>query len=57
MVHPQVLENCGYDAERFTGFAFGMGVERVALLKYAIPDMRMLVDGDIRVLEQFGAVG
>jgi phenylalanyl-tRNA synthetase alpha chain len=57
MVHPQVLENCGYDAERYTGFAFGMGVERVALLKYAIPDMRMLVESDVRVLEQFGAVG
>jgi len=57
MVHPTVLENCGYDAERYTGFAFGMGVERVALLKYAIPDIRMLVEGDVRVLEQFGAVG
>ena len=55
MVHPQVLENCGYDSERYTGFAFGMGVERVALLKYAIPDMRMLIDGDVRFLEQFGA--
>ena len=57
MVHPQVLENCGYDSERYTGFALGMGIERVALLKYAIPDMRMLIDGDVRVLEQFGAVG
>ncbi|MEX0984102.1 MAG: phenylalanine--tRNA ligase subunit alpha [Actinomycetota bacterium] len=55
MVHPQVLENCGYDPERFTGFAFGMGIERVALLRYAIPDMRMLVEGDIRFLEQWGA--
>jgi phenylalanyl-tRNA synthetase alpha chain len=54
MVHPQVLENCGYDSERFTGFAFGLGVERVALLKYAIPDMRMLIDGDVRLLAQFG---
>jgi phenylalanyl-tRNA synthetase alpha chain len=56
MVHPQVLENCGYDSERYTGFAFGMGIERVALLKYSIPDIRMLVEGDIRVLEQFGGV-
>jgi phenylalanyl-tRNA synthetase alpha chain len=54
MVHPTVLENCGYDSERYTGFAFGMGIERVALLKYAIPDMRMLLDGDVRFLEQFG---
>jgi phenylalanyl-tRNA synthetase alpha chain len=53
MVHPVVLENCGYDAERYTGFAFGLGIERVALLRYEIPDMRMLVDGDTRVLEQF----
>jgi phenylalanyl-tRNA synthetase alpha chain len=56
MVHPQVLENCGYDSERYTGFAFGMGIERVALLKYSIPDIRMLVEGDVRVLEQFGGV-
>ena len=56
MVHPKVLENCGYDSERFTGFAFGMGVERVALLKYAIPDMRMLVENDLRFLEQFEGV-
>ena len=54
MVHPTVLENCGYDAERYTGFAFGMGIERVALLRYAIPDMRMLIEGDVRFLEQFG---
>ena len=56
MVHPQVLENCGYDAERFTGFAFGMGIDRVALLKYAIPDIRMLFDGDVRFLAQFEGV-
>ncbi len=56
MVHPRVLENCGYDSERYTGFAFGLGIERVALLKYAIPDIRLLLDGDIRFLEQFEAV-
>jgi phenylalanyl-tRNA synthetase alpha chain len=55
MVHPTVLENCGYDSERYTGFAFGLGIERVAILKYAIPDMRMLIDGDVRFLEQFAA--
>jgi phenylalanyl-tRNA synthetase alpha chain len=54
MVHPQVLENCGYDAERYTGFAFGMGIDRVAILKYSIPDIRLLVEGDIRVMSQFG---
>ncbi len=55
MVHPVVLENCGYDSERYTGFAFGMGIERVALLRYAIPDMRLLVGGDIRFLSQWEA--
>jgi phenylalanyl-tRNA synthetase alpha chain len=54
MVHPQVLENCGYDPERYTGFAFGLGIDRVAILKYRIPDIRMLVEGDIRFLAQFG---
>ncbi|HWC69555.1 MAG TPA: phenylalanine--tRNA ligase subunit alpha [Actinomycetota bacterium] len=56
MVHPAVLENCGYDPERSTGFAFGLGIERVALLRYEIPDIRMLVDGDVRLLEQFRGV-
>jgi phenylalanyl-tRNA synthetase alpha chain len=56
MVHPRVLENCGYDSERYTGFAFGLGIERVALLEYAIPDIRLLLDGDVRFLEQFEAV-
>jgi len=55
MVHPAVLENCGYDSETYTGFAFGLGIERVAILKYGIPDMRMLLEGDVRFLEQFGA--
>jgi phenylalanyl-tRNA synthetase alpha chain len=54
MVHPRVLENW-YDPERYTGFAFGVGIERIALLRYAIPDMRMLVDSDVRFLEQFEA--
>ena len=56
MVHPKVLENCGYDSERYTGFAFGVGIERIALLRYAIPDMRMLVDNDVRFLAQFEGV-
>ncbi|HEY6568115.1 MAG TPA: phenylalanine--tRNA ligase subunit alpha [Actinomycetota bacterium] len=56
MVHPKVLENCGYDSERYTGFAFGVGIERIALLRYAIPDIRMFVDNDIRFLAQFEGV-
>jgi len=55
MVHPAVLENCGYDSERYTGFAFGLGSDRVALLRYGIPDIRMLFDGDVRFLSQWGA--
>jgi phenylalanyl-tRNA synthetase alpha chain len=55
MVHPKVLENCGYDSERYTGFAFGLGIERVAILKYEIADMRLLIEGDVRFLERFGA--
>ena len=53
MVHPKVLENCGYDSERYTGFAFGMGVERVAMVRYGVNDMRLFVDGDVRFLERF----
>jgi phenylalanyl-tRNA synthetase alpha chain len=53
MVHPKVLENCGYDAERFTGFAFGMGIERVAMVRYGVNDLRLFTDGDVRFLQQF----
>jgi phenylalanyl-tRNA synthetase alpha chain len=53
MVHPKVLENCGYDSERYTGFAFGLGIERVAMVRYGVSDMRLLVEGDVRFLEQF----
>lgn len=56
MVHPQVLENCGYDSERFTGFAFGLGIERVAMVRYGVNDMRLFVEGDVRFLEQFEGV-
>jgi phenylalanyl-tRNA synthetase alpha chain len=56
MVHPKVLENCGYDSERYTGFAFGLGIERVAMIQYGVPDMRMFVEGDVRFLEQFEGV-
>lgn len=53
MVHPAVFEAVGYDAERYTGFAFGMGVERVAMLKYGVDDIRLFYEGDLRFLEQF----
>jgi phenylalanyl-tRNA synthetase alpha chain len=53
MVHPAVLENVGYDTSRYTGFAFGMGVERIAMLKYSIDDIRKYFDNDIRFLNQF----
>lgn len=53
MVHPRVLEMGGYDPEEVTGFAFGMGVERVAMLKYGIDDLRILFENDIRFLSQF----
>jgi phenylalanyl-tRNA synthetase alpha chain len=53
MVHPEVLTHCGIDSERFTGFAFGLGVERVAMLRYGIPDIRVLFENDPRFLEQF----
>ena len=54
MVNPAVLENCGIDSARYQGFAFGMGVERLAMLKYGIPDLRTFYDSDIRWLEHFG---
>jgi phenylalanyl-tRNA synthetase alpha chain len=53
MVHPAVFEHCGIDAEKYTGFAFGMGVERVAMLRYGIPDIRLLFENDPRFLSQF----
>jgi phenylalanyl-tRNA synthetase alpha chain len=53
MVHPQVLVNCGVDAERYTGFAFGMGPERIAMNRFGVPDIRLLYDGDMRFLGQF----
>ena len=51
MVHPAVLENVGYDTRRYTGFAFGMGVERIAMLKYSIDDIRKYFENDIRFLQ------
>ena len=53
MVDPNVLENVGYDAERYTGYAFGMGPGRIALLKYGVPDLRLFFQNDVRFLSQF----
>jgi phenylalanyl-tRNA synthetase alpha chain len=53
MVHPAVFEAVGYDAERYTGFAWGMGIERVAILKYQVEDIRLFYENDLRFLEQF----
>jgi len=52
MIHPRVLENCGIDSERYQGFAFGMGVDRTALLRFGIPHIRLLFEGDLRVLDR-----
>jgi phenylalanyl-tRNA synthetase alpha chain len=57
MVHPNVLRNVGYDPEAVTGWAFGMGVERVAMLKYGIDDIRLFYDNDLRFLGQFRGAG
>ncbi len=53
MIDPQVLENCGIDSERYTGFAFGMGIERITMLKYQIKDLRLFSENDVRFLRQF----
>ena len=53
MVHPNVLRNCGIDPEIYSGFAFGFGVERIAMAKYGIEDMRLLFENDVRFLKQF----
>ena len=53
MVHPAVFEAVGYDPERYTGFAFGMGIERIALLKWGVEDIRLFYENDLRFLEQF----
>jgi len=53
MVHPVVLQYGGIDPERYQGFAFGMGVERIAMLRHGITDIRVFLDGDLRFLGQF----
>ena len=53
MVHPKVLENCGIDSRKYSGFAFGCGIDRLAMLKYGLDDIRFLYNGDLRVVNQF----
>jgi phenylalanyl-tRNA synthetase alpha chain len=56
MVDPAVLENCNIDSEIYTGFAFGMGIERVTMLKYQIKDLRLFFENDLRFLNQFKGI-
>jgi phenylalanyl-tRNA synthetase alpha chain len=53
MVHPNVLRNVGYDPEVYTGYAFGMGIDRIAILRYGIEDIRLFFENDVRFLNQF----
>lgn len=54
MVNPYVLDNCGIDSSVYNGYAFGMGLDRIAMIKYGIPDIRLLFENDVRMLKQFG---
>ncbi|MFA8300460.1 MAG: phenylalanine--tRNA ligase subunit alpha [Hyphomicrobiales bacterium] len=56
MVDPNVLENCGIDSKKYTGFAFGMGVERITMLKYQVKDLRLFFENDMRFIGQFGNI-
>ena len=56
MVHPNVLDNCGIDSKKYSGFAFGMGIERITMLKYQIKDLRIFSENDVRFLNQFVSV-
>ena len=53
MVHPKVLETCGIDSEKYSGFAFGIGLERIVMRRYDISDLRLLYENDMRFLKQF----
>ncbi len=53
MVHPSVLDNCGIDSKKYTGFAFGMGIERITMLTYQVKDLRLFSENDVRFLQQF----
>ena len=54
MVHPNVLKNCGYNPDEVQGFAFGMGIDRLAMLKYGLPDLRAFFESDLRWLKHYG---
>jgi phenylalanyl-tRNA synthetase alpha chain len=54
MVHPNVIRNCGLDPEEYQGFAWGMGIDRIAMLKYGMPDLRAFFDADQRWLDHYG---
>ena len=56
MVDPNVLENCGIDSKKYTGYAFGMGIERIAMLKYGVKDLRLFFENDVRFLKQFSSL-
>ena len=56
MVDPSVLENCGIDSKKYTGYAFGMGIERIAMLKYGVKDLRLFFENDVRFLKQFSSL-
>jgi phenylalanyl-tRNA synthetase alpha chain len=53
MVHPKVLSNCGIDPEKYSGWAFGMGLERIVMMRYAVTDIRNFYENDLRFLDQF----
>jgi phenylalanyl-tRNA synthetase alpha chain len=55
MIHPVVFEQCGHDPTEVTGFAFGMGIERIAMLRHNVKDIRLLFENDIRFLSQLGS--
>ena len=53
IVNPVVLENCGIDSKKYSGFAFGFGIDRIAMLKYGIPDIRLMYENDVNFLKQY----
>jgi phenylalanyl-tRNA synthetase alpha chain len=55
MVHPAVFEAVGIDPERYSGFAFGLGIDRIAMMRFGIDDLRLMIDNDVRFLRQFPA--
>jgi phenylalanyl-tRNA synthetase alpha chain len=57
LVHPKVLRGVGVDPEKFSGYAFGLGVERIAMVRHGIPDLRLFYENDVRFLKQFTAHG